>query len=208
MFAIDHVIVTVDDLDAAADRLWSEHGLASITGGRHPGHGTGNRIVPLGENYLELMAVVDPSEAAGSPLGRWVTRMAGAALAPAALCLRTGDIGGIATILGEEPLAMTRETPDGRVLAWSLAGLSGMLGPLNLPFFIQWRGGDADHPARAAADHAVLPAGITAVAIGPPGSTLDEVVALTPGVAVAAESPGVHAVTIATDRGEIVLARP
>ena len=77
MLAIDHVIVVVDDLDAAAARLLDEHGLASLPGGRHEGHGTGNRIVPLGPDYLELMAVVDADEAVGSPLGAWVAERAG-----------------------------------------------------------------------------------------------------------------------------------
>ena len=43
-------------------------------GGRHPGHGTANRIVPLGSSYIELMAVVDRVEADSSPLGSWVER--------------------------------------------------------------------------------------------------------------------------------------
>ena len=37
-----------------------------------PGWGTANRIVPLGEAYLELVTVVDDPEAAQSPFGRWV----------------------------------------------------------------------------------------------------------------------------------------
>jgi hypothetical protein len=69
MLEIDHVIVAVADLDVAAAALEREHGLASVAGGRHPGHGTGNRIVPLGDSYLELMAVVDEDEASASPLG-------------------------------------------------------------------------------------------------------------------------------------------
>src|SRR5262245_6695165 len=72
VLALDHVIVVVADLDSAAGRLYREHGLASVAGGRHAGHGTGNRIVPLGSTYIELMAVVDPDEAASSPVGSWV----------------------------------------------------------------------------------------------------------------------------------------
>src|SRR5262245_53549604 len=63
MLAIDHVILLAADLDHAAARLLKTHGLASLPGGRHPGHGTGNRIVPLGDSYLELMGVVDEVEA-------------------------------------------------------------------------------------------------------------------------------------------------
>lgn len=74
MLAIDHVIVPVENLDAAARRYYDQWGLASVSGGRHPGHGTANRIVPLGSSYIELMAVVDRVEADSSPLGSWVGR--------------------------------------------------------------------------------------------------------------------------------------
>src|SRR5207253_9345067 len=52
---LDHVLIAVDDLAAAARELEARHGLASIRGGRHPGWGTANRIVPLGQTYLELV---------------------------------------------------------------------------------------------------------------------------------------------------------
>ena len=41
-------------------------------GGVHEGQGTHNRIVPLGDGYLELMAIGDPEEAAAHPFGRRV----------------------------------------------------------------------------------------------------------------------------------------
>ena len=56
---IDHVLYAVRDLDEAASRLATEWGLATSDGGRHPGHGTANRIVPLGSDYIELIAIVD-----------------------------------------------------------------------------------------------------------------------------------------------------
>ena len=49
----------MSDLAAAAREIEARHGLASIEGGRHPGWGTANRIVPLGSSYLELVAVID-----------------------------------------------------------------------------------------------------------------------------------------------------
>ncbi|HEY8778025.1 MAG TPA: VOC family protein [Gaiellaceae bacterium] len=72
---LDHVLIAVGDLAAAAHEFEVEHGLASIEGGRHPGWGTANRIVPLGKSYLELVAVVDQDEAARSDFGRWVAAM-------------------------------------------------------------------------------------------------------------------------------------
>lgn len=47
---IDHVIYAVGDLEADAARFRDELGLESVVGGRHPGWGTANRIVPLGSS--------------------------------------------------------------------------------------------------------------------------------------------------------------
>jgi hypothetical protein len=72
MMEVDHVLIAVDDLEAAAKEVEERYGLASVEGGRHQGFGTANRIVPLGETYLELVAVVDDEEAAASGFGSWV----------------------------------------------------------------------------------------------------------------------------------------
>src|SRR5437764_15398189 len=64
---IDHVVWGVEDLDRAAAGVRERHGLASVPGGRHPGWGTANRIIPLGPSYLELLAVADAAEAAADP---------------------------------------------------------------------------------------------------------------------------------------------
>src|SRR3954451_21623886 len=66
----DHVIWATADLDAAAQRMEREHGLAATGGGAHDGLGTHNRIVPLGGGYVELLAIRDAAEAGSSPLGR------------------------------------------------------------------------------------------------------------------------------------------
>src|SRR5258705_6626537 len=66
---VDHVLLPVEDLEAAAQRLYERFGLRSVPGGRHPKVGTANMIVPLGLQYLELIAIVDPQEAEGSRLG-------------------------------------------------------------------------------------------------------------------------------------------
>ncbi|WKZ83470.1 MAG: VOC family protein [Acidimicrobiia bacterium] len=205
MIAIDHVILMVDDLDRAAEEMLQRHGLASIPGGRHPGHGTGNRIVPLGAAYLELMAVVEPAEADRSPLGRFVLEHASSEPNPTSLCLRTDDIGPIATALGEEPLPMSRATPDGRTLSWLLAGLSGMLGPGRLPFFIEWQVAPGDHPGEASAPHTIAPRGIASVTVGRLPATLAGLVSEVPGLVEDDGPPGIGRVVVSTDRGDVVL---
>jgi len=200
---LDHVIAVVDDLDEASARLDRTHGLSSARGGRHVGHGTGNRIVPLGATYLELMAVVDEAEATQSPLGRWVLEIATpGATEPAALCIRTDDIVPIAESLGEEPLAMSRRTPQGTELSWHLAGLDGTLGPDRLPFFIQWHIPPADHPGALELQHRVAVTGME-VTIGDPGPRrhlIDSIPGLTIG-----PGRGVLSATIHTEDSSIRL---
>jgi hypothetical protein len=67
---IDHVIYGTADLDLATARVEADLGLTAVPGGRHEGVGTHNRIVPLGDrSFIELLAVADAREAAGSELG-------------------------------------------------------------------------------------------------------------------------------------------
>jgi hypothetical protein len=166
VLAIDHVLVVVADLDEAAERLYERTGLASVAGGRHAGHGTGNRIVPLGDSYLELMAVVDRDEAAASPAGSWVEqRLVDVGEGPAALCLRTDDVEAVARRTGHQALSMSRTRPDGVTLDWHLVGLEAAFSE-GLPFFIEWHIDEADHPGRTVVDHRCAPVGIEWVELG------------------------------------------
>jgi catechol 2,3-dioxygenase-like lactoylglutathione lyase family enzyme len=60
---IDHVIIGVHDLEGAARRFEEQLGLRASGGGIHPSGGTANRIIVIGETYLELIAVRAPDEA-------------------------------------------------------------------------------------------------------------------------------------------------
>ncbi len=101
---------------------------------------------------------------------------------------------------------MTRERTDGGTLAWKLSGLDGMLGPQNLPFFIQWDVEDHDHPAAMPVDHPAGPQGMSHVEVGPvPGMT--DLLAGVPGLTIEQGAPGVHSVTVATADGPLVLSR-
>jgi hypothetical protein len=144
---LDHVLIAVADLDAAGRDLEQRYGLSSLVGGRHPGWGTGNRIVPLGDAYLELVAMLDSAEAAQAPFGRWVGSMVGSTPTPFAWCVRTANLDGVAARLGLEPAAGSRETPDGSVLRWRIAGLEQAAAEPCLPFFIERA--EIDHPAGA-----------------------------------------------------------
>ena len=145
---IDHVILAATDLDAAAARLEAEHGLVATGGGRHDGLGTHNRIVPLGGGYLELMAVADAEEAAGSPLGRLLAERIAALGAGSggwmAWCVAVPDVERTAERLGTELFVVAREGLSSRV-----TGVEAALSDPSLPFFITRDPGVADPGACA-----------------------------------------------------------
>jgi glyoxalase-like protein len=134
---VDHLLVATTDLDAAAAAA-GRLGLPVSAGGRHPGWGTANRIVPLGEAYLELIAVVAPAETPASPFGRWV---AASRPGPMGWAVRVEDIDATATRLGLDLVPGSRAAPDGRRLRWRTAGVERAAAEPSLPFFIAWEPG-------------------------------------------------------------------
>jgi Glyoxalase-like domain len=127
---LDHVIYGTADLDIAQQRIESELGLEVLPGGRHVGQGSHNRIVPLGDGYLELMAIHDPEEAAANPFGEVllevlpVERLVGWAVL-------VDDIHAVAERLGTPLLTVRRDT-----LGASVTGVQEALREPTLPFFI------------------------------------------------------------------------
>src|SRR3954453_6927363 len=119
---LDHVIYGTADLDVAQARIERELGLDALPGGRHVGQGSHNRIVPLGDGYLELMAIHDPGEAATNPFGKVllevlaVERLVGWAVL-------VEDIQGVAERNGTPLLTVRRET-----LGASVTGVEEALG--------------------------------------------------------------------------------
>jgi hypothetical protein len=68
--AIDHIIIGVHNLEQAATQFSQKLGLAVSGGGIHPTGGTANRIIVIGDTYLELIAIYKPEEAQQSILDR------------------------------------------------------------------------------------------------------------------------------------------
>lgn len=160
MLWVDHVVVAVEDLDAAAARWWDGFGLDSTPGGVHPAWGTGNRIVPLGSTYVELIAVLDPPTAATTDLGRAVGRVAATGGGPLLWCVGTDDLEGVASRLGLDLGGGARRRPDGVELRWRSAGLEAAIAASWRPFFISWDVEPEAHPGRGAAQHMVAAPGI------------------------------------------------
>ena len=150
---IGNVIYGVVDLDAAAERLRGE-GLEVVEGGRHERFGTRNRIVPLGDSYLELLTVEDRGLAEQSEFGRSLLAriVDGDRLTRWSIRLSDGDrIDEVAAELDLEVDDRSRAHPDGRTLRWRSAGMAPSLREPSRPFFMQWP--DADWPGHEPATH-------------------------------------------------------
>lgn len=62
ILGLDHVVVTVRDLDAAA-KAWAAIGFSMSPRGTHSAHlGTGNYTTAFGEDYLELLGILVPTD--------------------------------------------------------------------------------------------------------------------------------------------------
>lgn len=156
---VDHVLLPVEDLDEGAQRLRDRFGLESIAGGRHPNVGTANRIVPLGSQYLELIAIVDPEEAAASLLGRRVARALKDGTTFVAWALRTQDLDALRRKLQGAgwdlpPMIQgSRNRPDGEMLSWRTQYVDSSPVPVAIPFVIEWRIPKGLHPGETPAVH-------------------------------------------------------
>jgi len=162
---IDHIVIGVADPDLAASELIERVGLAFSGGGRHPGSGTFNRIAFLGDAYIELMGVDDPSLAATTPIGAAALRAieGGGGLATFALlddeieatvaALKTGD-----SSIGPVQHGVRERLDGDRVEYWTAS--PARLGPDAAPFLIkhayvgtEW--GTQGMAARRAATHPI-----------------------------------------------------
>ena len=126
------MIYATADLDAAAARVERELGVVAQGGGRHEGLGTHNRIVPLGGGYLELLAVADPQEAAGSDFGRGlVARLAQGGDGLLGWAVAVDDVDPVARRIGTSVTTIRRAGLSAR-----LTGLAEAMREPFLPFFI------------------------------------------------------------------------
>lgn len=151
---LDHVLIAVEDLAKAGQEFEVGHGLGSVEGGRHPAWGTANRIIPLGDSYLELIAVIDAALAAESAVGRWVASAVTETARPLGWAVRTSHLDEMARRLDLPISAGSRVTPGGERLGWRAAGMEQAIAEPALPFFIEWAPGtrlpgqaDIRHPA-------------------------------------------------------------
>jgi hypothetical protein len=205
MLRLDHLVYAVRDLDKAAVRFRQRFGLDSTAGGRHERWGTANRIVPLGDQYLELVAAVDGATASENGFGRGVLEVAASGGGWLTIAAATDDLESIASRLGLEVAAGSRTRPDGEVVRWRMAGLDDARRERWMPFFLTWEVADDLHPGRVRAGHGVRADGIAWVEVGGDVQGLrDWLGGEELPIRVVDGDPGVHRVAISNADGGVV----
>lgn len=168
---LDHAVLVVPDLDRAEARL-AAIGLPVRGGGRHDGHGTVNRLIPLRRGYLEIITVDDPEAAQRSPIGSDVLRalrvcgggLAGFAVEPGATDAGRALADGLAV---GEPLVVSRTGPDGVATGWRMRFAPGQAMTGAHPFLLTW---DAGPPAPADGPGPTGIDGLAGVRLAPGGA--------------------------------------
>lgn len=160
-------IVLAEDLVAERRRM-EALGFAVAEGGRHPGRGTANLIVAFGTQYLELLAVVDETDAAESPQGRPVLA-ALAARGPglARWSVEAGDIGATGRRLGLTVEHRRRTRPDGVTIRWRALGVDLAWAEPWRCAFMAWDD-PATHPAPTSVAHPNGATGFSRLVVGAP----------------------------------------
>ena len=212
----DHVQVAVGELDAAAEHFASSYGLVALQGGRHPGRGTGNMIVPLGRSYLELIAVVEESEAESFPTSSRVRRALESGRTFATWAARTEDLEAARADIAARGLPLPsseivngrRRRPDGQELAWRSAELVANGQFSAMPFLIEWDVPPELFPGAAPVRHPSGARGFLSIVLSDPDPEqarldLGRVLAADLDYSVEEGPPGVVEITLDTPAGPL-----
>jgi Glyoxalase-like domain len=156
---LDHILLGCNDLDRGVAYVEKRTGVRAAIGGVHPGAGTRNALLSLGERrYLEIIAP-DPSQKnADSPRLNDIRNLNTPKVIEWAAHVE--DIEAVAKRLRqhkvgfEGPNPGSRKRPDGRILKWKTLGFEDDRQGL-LPFLIQWDA-DSPHPSTDAPKGCVL----------------------------------------------------
>lgn len=145
---LDHLLLGCSDLDRGIAFVEARSAVRAAFGGVHPGRGTRNALLSLGEHgYLEIIAP-DPGQPSLTN-----ARNLRPLLEPRLVnwAAHSGDLDSFSKKLREAGVAFkgptpgARKRPDGRVLNWKILNLADDHGGL-LPFFIEWSA-DSLHPS-------------------------------------------------------------
>jgi hypothetical protein len=147
---LDHILLGSPDLQGGIDFVEKHTGVRASFGGVHPGRGTQNALLSLGERrYLEIIAPDPAQPGVKNPIASNLQsltepRLIGWAAHPGSVSAFAEKLRA-AGIECEGPTPGSRKRPDGQLLKWQIVSLADTASGL-LPFFIEW-GQDSVHPS-------------------------------------------------------------
>ena len=139
MHKLDHILWATPDLDEGTKQIAELLGVQPEVGGKHPGFGTRNSLLSLGDEvYLEIIAP-DPEQELKGNRGEQLAALDQSHLLTFAV--RTFDMKGIEKRVAEAGLetqgaiAMSRRHPEGHLLKWQVLRLENHFWGDVMPFF-------------------------------------------------------------------------
>src|SRR5438874_11856043 len=146
--ALDHILLGCSDLDAGIEFVGRHLGARAAVGGVHPGRGSRNALLSLGERrYLEIIAP-DPAQPRSADVRQLykieAPRLIGWASHVDDMDALARKLTG-ANVAFEPPKPGSRKRPSGQLLRWKALTLRDDQGGL-LPFFIEWDK-ESPHPS-------------------------------------------------------------
>jgi hypothetical protein len=147
---LDHILLGSSDLDHGIAFVESQTGVRATFGGVHPGVGTRNALLSLGERrYLEIIAPDPKQQNVDADRLKVLKKLESPRLIGWAV--HPGDLEAFVKKVRQQGIAIkgpfpgSRVRPDGRVLKWKTAALKED-NEDPIPFFIEWDK-DSVHPS-------------------------------------------------------------
>jgi glyoxalase-like protein len=153
---LDHILLGCNDLDRGIEFFERHTGIRAMIGGVHPGRGTRNALLSLGElQYLEIISI-DPAQDKVADFSLPLVHKLKSLKTPTLVgwAAHPGNLDEFAKALKASNIAFdgprngSRARPDGKFLKWKTVNLADDHNGV-LPFFIEWDASSA-HPSQDA----------------------------------------------------------
>jgi hypothetical protein len=203
---IDHLVYAAPDLAAGIERVEKLLGVKAVPGGQHPGAGTRNALIGLGDGtYLEIIGPDPDQPKPALPRRFGIDDLKAPRLVTWAA--KGKDLEAIVANAKSKGIELglvqigSRRRPDGVLLSWRLTASSTLNADGLVPFFIDW--GATPHPASS------LPKGCTLISLRAEHPTAERVRGMLVGIGLelpveAAAAPALIAL-VRTPRGDVEL---
>jgi alkylation response protein AidB-like acyl-CoA dehydrogenase len=159
---VDHLVYGTPDLAAGIEKVERLLGVNAVPGGQHPGAGTRNALIRLGElTYLEIIGPDPDQPKPAQPRRFGIDELKTSRLVTWAA--KGSDLEAFAQKAKQHGVDLgrmlpgSRRRPDGVLLSWRLTASPSSIADGIVPFFIDW--GATEHPASS------LPKGCTLVSL-------------------------------------------